>query len=104
MSESGKYLKVNFVFLVVILSRTPLLRDPYEEETVFVAPSNIPFAGEGLFARRKIRINELVCLFNGIRCDKPERAKIIHPESDEWSDYRLTLGMVITGVNSSKLL
>ena len=36
------------------ISRTPLDRDGYENETVRVGPSNIPFAGEGLFAIRHL--------------------------------------------------
>jgi hypothetical protein len=36
------------------ISRTPLDRDQYENETVRVGPSNIPFAGEGLFAIRHL--------------------------------------------------
>jgi hypothetical protein len=36
------------------ISRTPLDRDEYENETVWVGPSNIPFAGEGLFAIRHL--------------------------------------------------
>ena len=30
------------------------MEDPYEQETVCVGPSAIPFAGEGLFAKRRI--------------------------------------------------
>jgi hypothetical protein len=36
------------------ISRTPLDRDGYESQTVRVGPSNIPMAGEGLFATRPI--------------------------------------------------
>ena len=75
-------------------SRTPLLEDPYEKENVYVAPSKIgEAAGEGLYARKHIRKGQLVCLFNGIRCNKPGHHTTIRAGDDDWSDYRLTLGM-----------
>ena len=75
-------------------SRTPLLEDPYEKENVYVAPSKIgEAAGEGLYARKHIRKGQLVCLFNGIRCNKPGHHTTIRANDDDWSDYRLTLGM-----------
>ena len=43
----------------------PLLEDPYEQETVYVAQSKIgEAAGEGLYARKHIRKGQLVCLKN----------------------------------------
>ena len=84
-------------FILVFLknySRTPLLEDPYEKENVYVAPSKIgEAAGEGLYARKHIRKGQLVCLFNGIRCNKPGHHTTIRAGDDDWSDYRLTLGM-----------
>ena len=74
-------------------SRTPNLEDPYEQETVYVAQSKIgEAAGEGLYARKQIRKGQLVCLFNGIRCNKTGHHTRITANDDEWSDYRLTLG------------
>lgn len=69
-------------------------QDRFDALTVYVAPSEIsPEAGEGLFAKRRISEGELVCLFNGIRMSKLGRTcKVVRPDSDEWSDYRLTLG------------
>ena len=79
-------------------SRTPLLEDPYEKENVYVAPSKIgEAAGEGLYARKHIRKGQLVCLFNGIRCNKPGHHTTIRANDDDWSDYRLTLGMYYQG-------
>ena len=79
-------------------SRTPLLEDPYEKENVYVAPSKIgEAAGEGLYARKHIRKGQLVCLFNGIRCNKPGHHTTIRANDDDWSDYRLTLGRYYQG-------
>ena len=79
-------------------SRTPLLEDPYEKENVYVAPSKIgEAAGEGLYARKHIRKGQLVCLFNGIRCNKPGHHTTIRANDDDWSDYRLTLGRCYQG-------
>ena len=66
--------------------------DPYDGEAVYVKGSSIPFAGEGLYARRQLSEGELVCLFNGVRIRKERRSNVIKAGSDEWSDYRLTLG------------
>ena len=40
------------------ISRTPLVPDEYEEETVQVGLSSVPGAGEGLFARWLYRVLE----------------------------------------------
>ena len=37
------------------LSRTPLLRDPYEERVLAVRESSVPGAGRGGFTRRPVR-------------------------------------------------
>jgi len=78
------------------ISHDPLLEDPYEQETVYVAPSTIsPHAGEGLFAKRHIRTGELVSLFSGLREIKHGRAVTICATDEAWSDYRLTLDSLI---------
>ena len=75
-------------------SRDPILEDPYEQETVYVAPSQIgEAAGEGLFARKHIGRGQLVCLFSGIRCAKLGHHTRIVAGDPDWSDYRLHLGM-----------
>ena len=85
-SNTAKYFSSNF-------SRCPLLEDPYEQETVYVAQSKIgEAAGEGLYAKKHIRKGQLVCLFNGIRCNKTGHHTRITAEDEDWSDYRLTLG------------
>lgn len=78
-----------------LLSRTPLLPEPYDSETVLVKPSGIPFAGEGLYARRFISEGELVCLFSGVRVDKVGHCRTVHSGEEGWSDYRLTLGKMV---------
>ena len=42
-----------------------LIRDRFEDSMVFLGPSNIPGAGDGLFAKRKIVQNSLVAFVNG---------------------------------------
>ena len=76
------------------ISRDPLLEDPYEQDTVYVAQSGIATdAGEGLFAKRNLRKGELVALFSGLREVKHGRSVTITAGDEAWSDYRLTLGM-----------
>ncbi len=45
---------------MLISSSEPLQEEPYEQETVLVAPSTIPFAGEGLFAKRKLEKGAMI--------------------------------------------
>ena len=60
------------------ISRDPLLEDPYEQDTVYVAQSGIATdAGEGLFAKRNLRKGELVALFSGLREVKHGRSVTI---------------------------
>lgn len=56
-----------FVSCEKTLTKWPLMRDPYEEKTVFAAPSRIHNAGEGLFAKRDLNPGELAAFYNGIR-------------------------------------
>ena len=77
------------------ISRDPLLEDPYEQDTVYVAQSGIATdAGEGLFAKRDLLKGELVALFSGLREVKHGRSVTITAGDEAWSDYRLTLGML----------
>ena len=52
------------------IGRHPLETDQYEDDSVYVAPSGVPGAGEGLFARRDIRGGDLVSLFSGTKIYK----------------------------------
>ena len=81
-------------FLVVCCSKYPLQENAFEKIHVYVAPSTIsPLAGEGLFARKTLKKGQLISLFNGIRWRKEgRRPKAIQAGSEDWSDYRLTLG------------
>eukprot|EP00937_MAST-01D_sp_MAST-1D-sp2_P003711 g3711.t1 len=49
------------------ISRQPLLHDPYERRTVFVARSRMPGAGEGLFARCALPAGRIVSWYNGVK-------------------------------------
>ena len=72
----------------VCISRSPLVRDPYEHQNVYVANSKIEFAGEGLYAKRFLPAGTLVALFNGIRQRETGFTKKMH----EFSDYRIGIG------------
>jgi len=72
----------------VLISNSPLRRDPYEHQTVYVKTSTVPFAGEGLFAKRFLPAGTLVALFNGIR----QRESGFVKKPIEFSDYRIGLG------------
>jgi len=73
------------------ISRTPLLPDEYEEETVVVGLSSVPGAGEGLFARFNVEAGGLLSLFSGNRISKGHSRKGVRWGDEEWSDFRLTL-------------
>ena len=63
------------------MTKEPLLADPYETEWVEVRPSTVPFANEGLFARRSVESGQILAFYNGIRrelkrsWDKPDWVK-----------------------------
>jgi len=50
-----------------IPAKNCLVRDLWDMFHVYVAPSRVEFAGEGLYARRDIKKDSLVCLFSGSR-------------------------------------
>eukprot|EP00092_Neocalanus_flemingeri_P050076 GFUD01057758.1.p1 GENE.GFUD01057758.1~~GFUD01057758.1.p1 ORF type:complete len:470 (-),score=76.19 GFUD01057758.1:206-1615(-) len=65
------------------ISKWPFLKDPWEHKRVEARISHFEGAGEGLFAKRNIDIDELVALYNGTRTA---------PSLEEdWSDYRVHL-------------
>ena len=67
------------------ISRSPLLRDPYEMRYVYVGQSGVSdAAGEGLFVKTDIKQGALVSLFNGVRQHKISG----HLDIKNWSDYR----------------
>merc|ERR1719422_534528 len=61
------------------------LRDLWDLFHVYVKPSAVDGAGEGLFSRRDIKKGQLVALFNGAR------KRHFRNESFEWSDYCIKL-------------
>ncbi len=50
-----------------VISRRPLLRDPYERSRVRVRRSLVPGGGEGLFARRDLPRGAVASFYNGVR-------------------------------------
>ena len=48
------------------IAKQPLVPDHYEQDRVYVAPSLIPDAGEGLFARIDLSEGEIASFYNGI--------------------------------------
>ena len=67
------------------ISRSPLLRDPYEMRYVYVGESGAgDSAGEGLFAKTDIKQGSLVALFNGVRQQRLSGRL----DTKTWSDYR----------------
>ena len=72
------------------ISRSPLLRDPFECRYVFVSESRTgEGAGEGLFAKTNIPRGQLCALFNGVRQRRLPGQYLHQPE---WSDYRIGCG------------
>ena len=45
---------------------SPNLTDPFEKSTVYVGPSSVQGAGQGLFLRRRVRAGHLVSFFSGL--------------------------------------
>jgi len=68
-----------------IISPTPLLRDPYEQRLVFVAPSQVPMAGEGLYARAEISEGQVLAFYNGVRI------RYTRERQGDASNYRVEL-------------
>lgn len=54
------------------IAKQPLIPDHYERDRVYVAPSLITDAGEGLFARIDLSEGEIASFYNGIRISHQE--------------------------------
>ena len=67
------------------ISKTPMLRDPYEKRYVYVQDSAVPFAGEGLYAKTGIKAGKVCALFNGVR-----QHHLWGGGDLPWSDYRIS--------------
>uniref|UniRef100_A0A0K2UHP2 SET domain-containing protein n=3 Tax=Lepeophtheirus salmonis TaxID=72036 RepID=A0A0K2UHP2_LEPSM len=72
---------------IKMIGLNPLIRDPYEEDNVFVKESLLPQGGEGLFAKKDIQERSVFCLYNGIRIKTSTSASSKLPHSD----YRIRL-------------
>ena len=44
-----------------------MVRDRYEDSMVYLARSDIPGAGDGLFAKKDVPLNTIVAFFNGLK-------------------------------------
>ena len=51
----------------VRISSEPMTRDLYEDRHVYVAPSGVAGAGEGLWAKCFIAAGQMCAIFNGVR-------------------------------------
>ena len=77
----------------VCISKSPMTRDPYEHQTVYVAKSKQgEYAGEGIFAKRLIQKGSLVAIFNGLR----QRDPIYSKNMPAFSDYRIGLDRMVS--------
>ena len=80
----------------VCISKSPMIRDPYEHQTVYVAKSKQgENAGEGIFAKRMIPKGSLVALFNGTR--QRETLNTLNSKNlTLFSDYAITLDRCVS--------
>uniref|UniRef100_A0A8C4R5A3 Histone-lysine N-methyltransferase SETD7 n=1 Tax=Eptatretus burgeri TaxID=7764 RepID=A0A8C4R5A3_EPTBU len=69
------------------ISSKPLVPDPYEKKRVYVGPSLIPGAGEGLFALSAMEGGTVMAFYNGVR--------LTHEEVDgrDWSLNENTISL-----------
>jgi len=68
------------------ISIQPLLEDPFERKTIYVAESSYQSAGEGLFLRCDLEIGDLAAIYNGVRMtDMESRLR----KEDRRSVYRV---------------
>ena len=51
----------------ISLGEQGMMRDRYEDSMVYLAMSDIPGAGEGLFAKKDVPRNTIVAFFNGLK-------------------------------------
>jgi len=71
-----------------VITKRPMLRDPYEQRYVYVEESAVPFAGQGLYAKSRIAAGQLVSLFNGVR---QRHLWGVKGDNFGWSDYRISV-------------
>ena len=70
-----------------LISKEPLLRDPYEAQYCYVKNSRLKGAKEGLFAKKDLPPGFVVCFYNGIRLRSDELDKDI--ENWESNAYKI---------------
>nr|Q7Z0G7.1 RecName: Full=Histone-lysine N-methyltransferase SETD7; AltName: Full=SET domain-containing protein 7 [Halocynthia roretzi]AAM96825.1 lysine methyltransferase [Halocynthia roretzi] len=70
-----------------VISTRPLVPDPYESELVYAAPSKIPNAGEGLYAKCDVDQDTVMAFYNGVRLKQDE------VENRDWSQNSNTISL-----------
>lgn len=86
------------------LSSLPLLGDPYEERTVEVSVSptltiqvgvsTVGGGGEGLFARRRLEVGDLVAIYNGVKVPLTPGAG-----KEDWEECGYSIGYYDTSTS-----
>ena len=72
------------------------MEDPYEQETVCVGPSAIPFAGEGLFAKRRILKDQAMIIGYYFACSLFQIQQSLSFRLNQFYD-RLQLVVLVAG-------
>lgn len=79
------------------LGKNLMEQDFYEKNTCQVSLSETQDnAGEGLFASRDLKPGDLIAFFNGVRKRRVIRAMPSSVNSEDWSDYSITLNKDIS--------
>ena len=105
-----------------VLSSSPLLRDPYEDQVLAVRQSSLAGAGRGVFARADISNNTVVGYFNGVhraksavflslrksaylvQGPKPGEMLDIPAEFQDWNNYQASTGHLINHSQEGNIL
>ena len=62
----------------LLISKDPLLPDPYEQNHVFVKSSRMKGGGEGLFAKINLAEGEIVAFYNGVKQTSEDAVSSLH--------------------------
>ena len=70
------------------------MSDPHERKSVYISPSAIPHAEDGVFVRRTFHPGDLVAYFNGVRVteDQIYQRNMTKEETYQASRYYFSLG------------
>jgi hypothetical protein len=67
------------------ISDSPMVSDIYEELHLYVGPSTLPNAGEGLFAKTRFNAGDIISFYNGVRYTKSEQIQKCGEPSSRYS-------------------